>query len=127
VQFNAFPATATKKIQAEYDKQDELAQGALDNDDTSEAASQASAAAPPVQQQGPPLSLSMAARPEMDKQCTSCGIALTPADIESKIVCDVCVFKGPLCADHRIHDPNTNVWYCQEHQGLIHNNSSQAV
>jgi hypothetical protein len=127
VQFNAFPATATKKIQAEYDREAEQARTTQDDDDTEESTSQASAVAPAGPQQGAQLQLSQPAHLAAEKECNICRAALTPADIESKIQCDVCQFKGPLCPDHRFQDPSSYVWYCPEHQGLIHNNASQGV
>jgi hypothetical protein len=125
VQFNAFPATATKKLQVEYDKMEEQAQIQHDDDDTSSSASQASAAAPPVPQQGLQLSLAGPARLDMDKQCTSCGMDLTPDDIQKNIQCAVCEFKGPLCSIERFQCPRTDAWYCPEHRGMVLEKDSQ--
>jgi len=125
VQFSAFYATAVKKIQDEHDMMQEQAEKQNADDETSEAASQGSAAASPGQQPPAPLSLSMQGPPAIATECTSCGNALTPADIQKNIECHVCEYKGPLCSDERFQCPVTNVWYCPEHRGLCQNKDSQ--
>ena len=127
VQFNAFAATATKKIQAEYDRMSEQAQIEDKDDDTSTSVSQSSAVAAAGPKQGAQLQLSRSEPLAAEKECNICSAALSPADIERNIQCDICQFKGPLCPSHRFQDPSSHVWYCQEHQGAIHNSSSQVV
>ena len=128
VQFNAFPATAARKMQAEHDKMNADRRAAVEEDETSESTSQASASAATAQQQSlQQPAASTGAPPSAIKECDVCSDPLSQEDIDKNIECYLCRFKGPLCPEHRFKDPNSEVWYCPEHQGAIHNEDSQAV
>jgi hypothetical protein len=126
-QFTAFYATAAHKLQAEYDKIKADMQATAEETDTSESTSQTSAAPTTTPQQALQLAGQERAPLPADKECNVCNEELSPDDIQRNIQCDLCQFKGPLCSQHRFQDPTTEVWYCLEHQGAIHNTESQAV
>ena len=125
-QFKCFAATATAKLQEEFDRLEEEQRGqAGDGDDISSRASTASSAVPDSQRVSNP-DAAPPRPPSSSTKCNSCGVVLTEDETKNNRECDLCQFPGPLCSKHQFHDKDTNIWYCEEHQGAIGNADTRA-